>query len=49
MKYFKPKSLTWWAGIGLIIVGVTESIATKSISTTLIEGLTAIGLRGALK
>ncbi len=49
MKYFKPRSLTWWAGLGLVIIGVTESVATKSISTTLIEGLAAIGFRGALK
>ena len=26
-KYFKPKSVTWWAGVGLIALGVAEALA----------------------
>jgi hypothetical protein len=49
MKYFKPKSLTWWAAVGLAIIGVVESIQTKSLSPRLIEAAGAIGLRGAIQ
>ena len=48
MKYIKPTSLTWWAGLGLLITGVVESIQTKSISPHVAEGLAAIGLRATL-
>lgn len=47
-KYFKPTSLTWWSGVGLIILGATDSIQSKSVSPYLIQGMVAIGLRAAV-
>jgi hypothetical protein len=49
MKYFKPKSLTWWGSFGMVITGAIESWGSKSITPTLLAGLTGIGVRGALK
>jgi len=49
MKYIKPRSLTWWGAVGMIITGAVESWNTKSISPTLLAGLTGVGLRGAVK
>lgn len=43
-KYFKPKSLTWIAGVALIAYGAI----TKDYSI-IGEGLALIGLRGAIK
>jgi hypothetical protein len=47
-KYFKPTSLTWWSGVGLIILGGVESYQTKSISPKIPAGLGMIGIRGAI-
>jgi hypothetical protein len=47
-KYFKPTSVTWWGGVGLLILGIVESYQTKSLSPKLGEALVAIGLRGAI-
>lgn len=53
MKYFQPKSVTWLAGLGLIITGVSKCLAEGGISVEGIaligEGLGLIGIRGALK
>lgn len=53
MKYFKPKSLTWWSGIASIIGGVIQVIQSKDyMSATsnpmILGGLAIIGLRGAV-
>jgi len=48
MKYFKPKSLTWWGSLGMVITGAIESFTNKTISPTLLAGLTGIGLRARL-
>jgi hypothetical protein len=42
-KYLKPKSLTWLAGILLIVYGVW----TKQYNS-IAEGLALIGIRGAI-
>lgn len=43
-KYIKPKSLTWWAGVGLVAFGAITK--QPEILTT---GLGLIGMRGAIK
>lgn len=48
-KYVKLKSLTWWGALGMVITGAVESWTTKTLSPTLLAGLTGIGLRGAIK
>ena len=50
-KYFKPKSLTWWAGVILAGVQVARAIGIavpEGIDEVLI-GIGAIGVRGAIK
>ena len=50
-KYFKPLSVTWWAGAGLTGLGVWMIIQTPEASTNGLTvmgmGLGYIGLRGA--
>ncbi len=53
MKYFKPKSLTWWSGVAMIVGGAIQVIASKNFSGALqnpliLGGLAAIGIRGAI-
>lgn len=48
MKYFKPKSLTWWSGLALLAYGVVDTIQSKTISPHIAEGLAAIGLRATI-
>lgn len=49
MKYINPKSMTFWAGLGLLLTGVATSFAEKRLDmVTISEGLAAIGLRQAL-
>lgn len=42
-KYFKPKSLTWWAAVSLLV----HAVLTKDVGQAL-EALAGIGLRGKL-
>lgn len=49
MKYFKPKSVTFWAGITLLIQGIATSVIEKRIDiVTISEGMAAIGIRAAI-
>ncbi len=53
MKYFKPKSLTWWSGVvsiigGLIQVAQSKDYASAFKNPAIIAGFGLIGLRGAL-
>jgi hypothetical protein len=43
-KYFKPRSVTWWAALALLAHG----ILTKDLQQ-IFEGLGGIGLRGAIR
>lgn len=43
-KYFKPKSVTWWAALALL----AHAILTKDIAQGL-EAVGAIGFRGAIR
>ena len=43
MKYFKPKSSTWWSGIAAIAYG----IYTKDVQMVL-GGFAAIGIRAKM-
>lgn len=43
-KYIKPKSVTWWASVALLVHGVLTKDAQE-----IMEGLAGIGLRGALR
>ena len=29
MKYFQPKSLTWWAGVASIVVGAAQMVGLQ--------------------
>ena len=50
MKYFKPKSVTWWSGIGLLITGIATSIIEKKLDmVTITQGLGLIGVRAAIR
>jgi len=50
-KYFKPKSMTWWAGIALALVQVVRAagIEVPEGINEIIIGVGAIGVRGAIK
>jgi len=50
-KYFKPKSVTWWAGIALAAVQVVRAIGIEVPQgiDEIIIGVGAIGVRGALQ
>ena len=49
-KYFKPKSLTWWSGVALLIKAVAYSIIEQNIDVAgIAEGLAVIGFRSAIK
>lgn len=55
MKYFKPKSLTWWCGLVLAAalpvlkyIGVDIPVSDETI-TTILTGLGLVGLRAAVK
>lgn len=43
-KYFKPKSVTWWAAAALLAYGLLSQDPEK-----ILEGLAGIGLRGAIR
>ena len=53
MKYFKPKSVTWWSGLVLVIVPVAKFLGVEisehavSLVTDLATGTGLVGLRGA--
>ena len=53
MKYFKPKSVTWWSGLVLVIVPVVKFLGVEisehvvSLVTDLATGTGLVGLRGA--
>jgi len=50
MKYFKPKSVSWWAGVSILVKAIAQSIIEKSIDVEGIsQGLGIIGIRGAFK
>ena len=49
MKYFKPKSVTFWSGIALLIKAVAQSIIEKNVDFAgIAEGLAVIGIRAAI-
>ncbi len=48
MKYFKPKSLTWWTSVATLGFGIFETVMTKQFSPYIAAGLGGIGIRGAL-
>lgn len=50
MKYIKFHSVTWWAGIALLIKATATTIIEKSIDVQgFAEGLGLIGIRGAIR
>lgn len=51
MKYFKPKSLTWWSGliIALIPLAKVFGIEVPENLPEIIGGIGLIGLRSAVK
>lgn len=49
-KYFKPKSVTWWAGVGLLVKAVATSVIEQRIDVQgFMEAAAVIGVRGAIK
>jgi hypothetical protein len=53
MKYFQPKSVTWWSGLALVAVGVYQAYSDGNLSAALsdphvAQGLGLIGIRGAI-
>lgn len=44
-RYFRPKSVTWWAGVALIVLGVFVSDEQAALISA---GLGLIGLRDAI-
>lgn len=51
MKYFKPKSWTWWASVLTLISGLITTYINKDDSgkEMVSMGLIGIGVRGAIK
>lgn len=51
MKYIKPKSVTWWAGVVLAGLQVARAfgVSVPNELDTFIVGIVAIGLRSAIK
>lgn len=50
-KYIKPKSLTWWAGLGLALIPIAKffGLPVPEQLPEIIGGLGLVGLRGAVK
>lgn len=49
MKYFKPKSLTWWAAIAEAVINVVRAVGVeipKEVDGVIVP-LIAIGLRAS--
>lgn len=50
MRYFRPRSLTWWAGVFLIAMGILQAAGWPSAWVEGADGLTGVlaALTGAL-
>ena len=50
MKYFRPKSLTFWAGVSMLIKAIATSTIEKRVDFEgFIQAFGAIGIRAAIK
>lgn len=38
-KYFRPHSLTWWAGVGSVLIGVAKIVMPASMALSEIGSL----------
>ncbi len=48
-KYVRPNSVSWWSGIGLLLVAVATSIIEKRIDYEgFVQATAIIGIRGAI-
>ena len=54
MKYFQPKSVTWWSGLVLALIPVLKAVGihipdqAETLVTSVATGTGLVGLRGAV-